>query len=388
MATVEISVTKGKLASLIEEAAQEELSNLTVDERLALPERFSVALTFNAPLKGGVDHTVKAEVRNDDGDATPRKLPDGIDDGSAGRSEQQRMRAASLIAPERGRVQRIALLPQLPPLAVERPSGRCGLRVALLALHYLNADPRTGYMTHPATGKARAPEWRVGHIELSAQEFERLFGLPDDGESICDLDLSIVSGDFEEFRHEFNVKNRKALWKRSPEVKIGVDEAAAQHAARLPGLIDEPGPWGGTGKITPLSWPDMATKAKAWLYGEPLAEVFSLAVGWTPPTTAQRLGLEANPDPPGPLMAARVKAMVRAADHADDHHHLLLTMLDGSILFVRDGCEEPHRPKDGCVGIAAFGCWDKVPCDSMPTFYGSSPCGDRRCRCRRQDLTA
>jgi len=93
----------------------------------------------------------------------------GIDDGTAGPSERDIERGKSLIRPSGGRVVRFAVLPHAEPLAIECPGGGTdGLRVALLALEYLNAD-RTGNMKDPATGMALD----ALHFPESYREFGR-----------------------------------------------------------------------------------------------------------------------------------------------------------------------------------------------------------------------
>lgn len=95
------------------------------------------------------------------------------------------------------------------------------VHVVALALHYTNADAKTGTYE-----KGTPIEWEVGYVDLSRSNFRSVSGLAPEDSSVYDIDI-VMSKKTSGIGYEFVAKATKAKWKQNPDLAEEV-EAAAQ----------------------------------------------------------------------------------------------------------------------------------------------------------------
>ena len=90
------------------------------------------------------------------------------------------------------------------------------MHVVAPALQYLNANPRTGKYT-----KGMPVEYKVGYVDLSRPNYRSVSLLPEEGQSVYDLDIVMaLNGN----KYEFNVVSRLARWRKNPELAAEVEK--------------------------------------------------------------------------------------------------------------------------------------------------------------------
>ena len=177
------------------------------------------------------------------------------------------------IRPDKDKVVRFALLPFLTPKAAKshfvdtkdkKGTFRCAptktedeipyccqkleqdgmAHVVALALHYVNADAKTGVYE-----KGTPIEWEIGYVDLSRSNFRSVSGLAPEDSSVYDIDI-VMSKKTSGIGYEFVARSLKAKWKQNPELADEV-EAAAQKFVKDGGkkLIHKLGR-----KLTVIEW--------------------------------------------------------------------------------------------------------------------------------------
>ena len=154
------------------------------------------------------------------------------------------------IRPDKDKVVRFALLPFLSPKSAKshfvdskdkKGTYRCApvksedeipyccqklddegaQHVVALALHYTNADPKTGTYE-----KGTPIDWEIGYVDLSRSNYRSVSGLAPEDSSVYDIDI-VMSKKTSGIGYDFVAKSLKAKWKLNPELAAEV-EAVAQ----------------------------------------------------------------------------------------------------------------------------------------------------------------
>jgi hypothetical protein len=104
------------------------------------------------------------------------------------------------------------------------------LVIAVLALRYTNADPKTGkYKKDPKTGQAAPIEYEIGWIKLSRSGFRKVTMLIKEDGAATDFDLGIALKD-SGIGFEYAVIADKARFRQNPDLVAEVLEEARKYA--------------------------------------------------------------------------------------------------------------------------------------------------------------
>ena len=184
--------------------------------------------------------------------ATPTKTKAAVDDDNldiefGDQKVMTRSDGLNRLRPGKGEAVRFALLPFIKPKSCKshfveakdkKGSYRCfeteseeeipyccdklgegTLHVVALALHYTNADKKTGKYE-----KGTAIEWEVGYVDLSRSNYRSVSNLAP--EEATPYDIDIVMTQKENKQYEFTLVSPKARWALNPDLAAEVEEAA------------------------------------------------------------------------------------------------------------------------------------------------------------------
>lgn len=125
------------------------------------------------------------------------------------------------LLPVSGEAVRLSILPS--KVAVMNSPYRAIVPV----LHYLNADRTSGKYGNDPDGSAPPIDYQISYVCLTRSDMIQIKKLPDDDQTLFDIDITMTYGYGDAWR-EFNRVSNQARWKRNAELVAEVETKTAK----------------------------------------------------------------------------------------------------------------------------------------------------------------
>jgi hypothetical protein len=138
-------------------------------------------------------------------------------------------------------------------LCCEKLGEDSEIRLAALAVVYTNADPATGRYLKTQEGTLPPPLWELGYVDFAPLDFRRLTRLPDDDQTVYDIDVIMMKSDSGQFEHYFYRASQKARWLKDSELATKVESACDpfRDGKSLVSMLGK--------NLTPIEWKNLSS---------------------------------------------------------------------------------------------------------------------------------
>jgi hypothetical protein len=150
----------------------------------------------------------------------PEELQSRLDAFTTETDRLMRSVGIDCLVSEQGKATRFAIIPMRAAILADP------FRAIAPVVHYVNANPATGKYLKQADGSLPDIEWQIAYVCLSRFDIGRLRRLPDQDQTVCDIDL--VMTHTVDRSYEFNRVANKARWRLDSEVAARIEAVATQ----------------------------------------------------------------------------------------------------------------------------------------------------------------